>query len=498
MVEWSAFFRGAAQLISMGIVFVMFLGVFFGVLAGAIPGFTSAMAVAILLPFTYSMNPLEAMVFLSSTYAGATYGGSITAILLNAPGTPAAVATTFDGFEMTKQGRANEALGLAIGSSVVGGVFSYVLLLVAMYPIAAFAIKFGAPEMFLLALFGLTIIASLKEGSFVKALLAGLFGVLVSTVGIAPTGTIRATFGFTHLLDGVNQMPAIIGFLAFSELFNMLTKEFVTESSTKVERNLKQIVSATIKCLKSPKNLFRSCIIGTFIGAVPAAGASVASIVSYRQAKVGSKSPETFGKGNPDGVIAAESSNNASTGGAMMTMLALGIPGGGTTAMMLGALMLHGLQPGPNLFMHQMELVYGIIVALFLSQVVLYLAGLVFSYSLTGILNISTKVLVPVIAVLCIVGSFALKNSLFDAQIMFIFGLIGWVMKKYDYPPIAAVLGIILGPLADAQFIRTSIRYSGDYTIFFTRPISLGLIISILVLSLAPVIFRKYKKFKGN
>lgn len=494
MIEWSAFFNGATQLLSFEIFLVMVLGTFWGVLAGAIPGFTSAMSIAILLPVTYSMNPLTAMVFLASTYAGATYGGSITAILLNAPGTPGACATAFDGFEMTKQGKANEALGLAIGSSVVGGTFSYILLLVAMYPIAAFAIKFGAPEMFLLAVFGLTIIASLKEGSFIKAILAGLFGVLVSTVGISPVGTIRATFGFPNLLDGVNQMSAIIGFLAFSELLNMLTKDFVTEETAKVSRSLRKIVEGTIKCLKSPKNLFRSCIIGTLIGAVPAAGATVASFVSYRQAKAASKSPETFGKGNPDGVIAAESSNNASTGGAMITMLALGIPGGGTTAMMLGALMLHGLQPGPNLFMHQMEFVYAIIVALFLSQIVLYIAGLVFSYSLSGILKISTKVLVPTIAILCIIGSFALKNSIFDAQIMFLFGLVGWLMKKYDYPPIAVVLGIILGPMADAEFIRTSIRYGGDYLIFFKRPISLGLIVAIVLASLVPLFLKRYRK----
>ncbi|SFI03000.1 putative tricarboxylic transport membrane protein [Tindallia magadiensis] len=498
MIEWSAFLGGASQLMSFEIAMIITFGVFFGIIAGAIPGFSSAMAIAILLPVTYTMDALTAMVFLASNYAGSTYGGSIAAILLNAPGTPGAVATAFDGYEMTKQGKSSEALGLAIGSSVVGGVISYALLLVAMYPIAGFAIRFGAPEMFLLAVLGLTIIASMKQGSFAKAILAGLFGVLISAVGISPTGAVRATFGFTNLLDGVSQMPAIIGFLAFTELYSMINKEYVTSGSEKVERSYKEMLLGTVKCLKSPINLLRSSGIGTFIGAVPAAGATIASFISYNQAKLSSKEPDSFGKGNPDGVIAAESSNNASTGGAMITMLALGIPGGGTTAMMLGALMLHGLQPGPRLFMNQMEFVYAIIIALFLSQIVMYIGGIFFSYTLTGVLNVSTKILTPSIAILCIVGSFALSNSMFDARIMFVFGFLGWIMKKYDYPAIAVVLGIVLGPMADAHFIRTAIRYGGDYTVFFTRPISLALLISIVILSIAPLVMKKIREAKNQ
>jgi len=493
MIEWSAFFQGAELLLFWQVPLVMLAGVFFGILCGAIPGFSSSMAVAVLISVTYSMDPLVAMVFLASTYVGAIYGGSITAILLNAPGTPGAAATAFDGYEMTKKGKANEALGLALGSSCVGGTISYFLLLLAMYPIAAFAVKFGSSEMFLLAIFGLTIIGSLRSESFSKTLLAGLFGVFISTVGTAPTGGMRATFGIPWLMDGIPVIPSIIGFFAFSELFYMINKEFVTEDR-ETKRDIKEIIKGTLKPFRYPKNLIRSSLIGTFIGAVPAAGATVASFVSYNYAKQGSKNPSSFGKGNPEGVIACETSNNASTGGALTTMFALGIPGSGTTAMMLGALMLHGLQPGPRLFMYQMPLVYAIIIALFLSQIVMYVMGVGFSYSLSGILKVSTKILVPTIAVLCTVGSFALRNSLFDVGLMFTFGIIGWIMKENEYPTIAVVLGIILGPIADSELIRTAIRFRGDFLIFFKRPISIGLIIATVLMVLIPYLIKQKKK----
>jgi len=498
VVEWSAFFEGINCLLIWQVPFVIIFGIFFGILCGAIPGFSSAMAVAVLIPVTYPMGPMVAMIFLCSTYAGAIYGGSITAILLNAPGTPGAAATAFDGYEMTKQGKANQALGIALGGSCFGGIFSYFLLLFAMYPIAAFAVKFGSTEMFLVAVFGLTIIGSIRGETFAKSILAGLFGVLISTVGIAPNGAIRAHFGSTWLFDGIPIIPSIIGFLAFSELFSMIHKEFVTEDKELAKRDFKKLIQSTLIPFQYMKNLFRSSIIGSFIGAVPAAGATVASFLSYNQAKNSSKNPDSFGKGNPEGVLACETANNASTGGALITMFALGIPGSGTTAVMLGALMLHGLTPGPRLFMHQMELVYAIIVALFISQIVMYIIGLGFSYSLSGILKVSTKILVPVIAILCVIGSYALRFSIFDSFLMLIFGLLGLLMKKNGYPTIAIVLGIVLGPIADSEFIRASIRFRGDYTVFFKRPICIALIVAIILVSIVPAIIRHRRGITRN
>ena len=263
---------------------------------------------------------------------------------------------------------------------------------------------------------------------------------------------------------------------------------------TNAKRSIKEIVKGTLEPLKSPVNLFRSSLIGTFIGAVPAAGGTIASFISYNQAKQTSKNPDSFGKGNPEGVIASESSNNASTGGALITMFALGIPGSSTTAIMMSALMIQGLQPGPQLFMNQMPLVYAIIIALFLSQIVMWVAGIMFSYSLSGVLNVSTKILVPVISVLCMMGAFAIRKSMFDCVLVLIFGIIGYLMKKNGYPTIATVLGIILGPIADTNLIRTTIRFQGDYTVFLTRPICIGLLILTVVGVLVPIMVRKHRK----
>lgn len=493
MIEWTSFFAGAAQLLNWQAILLMIAGIFFGILCGAIPGFSASMAVVVVLPLTFSMEPLVAMVFLCSIYVAAVYGGSITAILINTPGTANSAATSFDGYPMTVQGRAGEALGLSIGASCIGGVISYGFMLILMYPIAAFAVKFGSAEMFLLAVFGLTIIGGISEGGLPKALMAGLFGVIVSTVGISPAGSIRGHFGSPWLLDGLPTVPTIIGFFALSEMFSMLNKDFVVEG-TNAKRSIKEIVKGTLEPLKSPVNLFRSSLIGTFIGAVPAAGGTIASFISYNQAKQTSKNPDSFGKGNPEGVIASESSNNASTGGALITMFALGIPGSSTTAIMMSALMIQGLQPGPQLFMNQMPLVYAIIIALFLSQIVMWVAGIMFSYSLSGVLNVSTKILVPVISVLCMMGAFAIRKSMFDCVLVLIFGIIGYLMKKNGYPTIATVLGIILGPIADTNLIRTTIRFQGDYTVFLTRPICIGLLILTVVGVLVPIMVRKHRK----
>ena len=498
MIDFSALLEGSLCLLSWNIFAAIVAGVFLGVVFGAIPGFTSSMGVAILIPITYVMPPLPAMVLLCSTYAGSVYGGSITAILINAPGTPASAATTFDGFPMTLQGKANEALGLAIIASVIGGAISYFLMLTLMYPIARFALAFGSPEMFMLAIFGLTIIGSVRKESFSKCFLAGLFGLLLSTVGISPTGSIRAYFGVVSLLGGMPIVPAIIGLLAFSELIDMATKEYITDTLklAKGKYKLKELIKGMVNVFKYPKTLIRASLIGTFIGAVPAAGGDIASLVAYNQEKQSSKDPSVFGQGASIGVIAAEAANNASTGGSLITMISLGIPGSGTTAIMLGALMLHGMRPGPGLFMEQMPLVYGIIISLFLSQLVLIIAGVSYSYTISEILRIPAKALAPTIAFLCIVGSFSIYYNLIDAQIMFAFGIVGYLMKKYGYPVVACVLGVILGPIADSELIRTYIRYRGDFTVFLTRPISLGLIIISLLSLVMPLILRRMRKNK--
>jgi len=496
MMDFGALQQGFSLLLNVNSVIFLFFGVFLGILCGAIPGLTTTTAVAILVPLTYAMGAMDALVFLACIYVAAMFGGSITAILINTPGTPAAASTAFDGYPMAKRGEAERALGLALGSSVLGGLFSYVFLLIAMWPIAYFAIRFGAPEMFLLAAMGLSIIAGLGKGSFWRAVLAGLFGVLIATFGISPTGMIRPHFGTPWMLNGAPQIPTMIGLLAFSELISMLSDSLNSTSADKgtSKRMGKEIVKGMVEPLKYRKTTLVSCIIGTFLGALPAAGASIAAFISYNQAKQTSKNPESFGTGTPEGIVAPETANSASTGGALATTLAFGIPGSGTTAVLISAMMLHGMIPGPRLFIDQMPVVYALIIALFVSQAVMIVMGVIFCKSMSGIINVSPNILAPTIAVLCVVGSFALRTSFFDVGFMIVFGIIGYFMKKGDYPVFATVLGLVLGRMSDENLIRTAIRFRYDFSVFLTRPISLVLVIFTVIMVLYPLVMSHMRK----
>lgn len=472
-------------------VYYIILGSFLGIIAGAIPGFTSSMAVVILLPMTFYMDSLNALIFLCAIYISCIYGGSLTAILLNTPGTPESSATTFDGYPMTKQGKASEAIGIAIGASVTGGLVSYIFLLLAMNPIARFALKFGPSELFLVAMFGISIIASMRGESLYKGLLAGAFGLLLGTIGIAPTGGWRSTFGNIYLADGIPLVPSIIGFFAMAELLNLVGREYITSKGTLEKRSLRKIFVSMKSIFRYPMTLLRSSIIGIIIGAIPAAGASVAAFTSYNEAKRYSKNSEKFGSGLPEGIIAAETANNASTGGALMTTFVLGIPGSTTTAVIMGAFIMHGLNPGPSLLRTESSLVYALIMSLFLSQVFMVIMSAFAGYSFAGLLVVPTSILVPVITILCALGSFSVRNTIFDMYIVLVFGILGWIMRHYGYPPIATVLGIILGPIADGELIRTYMRFGTDYyLVFFKRPINLVLIF-LIILSLLSPFFKK-------
>ena len=495
MINMEALQEGFFLLFTVSGIMFMLIGVFLGILIGAVPGLTTPTAIAILVPLTFPMDGTVALIFLASIYTAAMFGGSITAILINTPGTPSAAATAFDGHPMAKRGEAERALGIALGSSVIGGTFSYFFLLVAMAPIAYYAIRFGAPEMFLLAVMGLTCIAGLGKGSFWKALVAGLFGILISTFGISPTGVIRPHFDTPWLLGGAPQIPTMIGLLALSELFSMLHSSASPAEKDASKRTGREILKGTVEPFKYPKTSLVSCIIGTFVGALPAAGASIAAFLSYNQAKQMAKNPDSFGTGVPEGIVAPETANSASTGGALTTTLAFGIPGSGTMAVMMSAMMLHGMIPGPRLFVDQMPTVYAMIIALLICQPVMIIMGVFFCKQMSGIINMPARILVPCITILCVVGSFALRTSLFDVGFMIFIGIIGFFMKKSDYPVFATVLGLVLGQMTDSNLIRTAIRHRYDFTVFLTRPISLALVIFTAVMVLYPVL---RKKFKGK
>ena len=347
------FWNAAVALLDIQLLVFMFLGIFLGVIFGALPGLNAGIGIALMLPVTYTLSPLVSLVFLTSIYTGGVFGGSITAILLNVPGSPASVATTLDGNPMARSGEANEALGLALASSALGGLLGMIFLVLVLKPLAIFALRFGPAEIFLLVIFALTSIASLSEQNLLKGLAAGCFGLLLGTIGMSAAGTARFTFGNVYLLDGIPIIPALIGFLAVSELLAQLEKPD-TSLPEAGRLDFSKILSG---CLMAPKKffaLFRSSVIGIVIGAIPGVGATVGSLLSYDFARRTSKHPHTFGQGEPVGVVAAEAANNASEGGALATMLALGIPGGAATAILIGALTIQGIVPGPRLIIeHQ-------------------------------------------------------------------------------------------------------------------------------------------------
>lgn len=476
------------------------VGTIMGIIVGAIPGFTSSMATGILLPVTFALTPIHAMVFLISVYIATIYGGSITAILLNTPGAPESSATTFDGYKMTLKGQGCEALGISFCSSAIGGLISYIFMLFAMIPIAHMAVRIGPTEMFLITLMGVSILAVLSSSANVpKTLLSGFIGLLIGTIGMTPTGEWRATFGSIYLAEGIQEVPAIIGFFAMSEVFSMVGKEFIVKRDVVSKTSVRKIFKGMKMALRYPKTILSSSVLGMIIGAIPAAGGTVAAFTAYGMAKKSSKHGDEFGTGYPEGVVAPESSNNACTGGALMTTLALGVPGSSTCAILLGALSIQGLTPGPTLVRDQMPLVYVLIVAAILSQVVMLALAIGAGFGLTNLLNIPTKVLVPCITVFCVVGSFACRNAMFDVYLMFAFGIVGYLMKQFDFSLPGIVLGIVLGSIADNQLIR-SYQLFGSETIqaFFTRPISLVLVVVIVFSVVWPYVQNIRKRSAGK
>lgn len=467
-------------------------GVFWGIMFGAIPGFTGGVAMAVILPFTIPMPPLLALVLLLAIYTGSLWGGAVPAILLNTPGSPAAVCTTLDGYPMTRSGRASEALGISIMSSTLGGLIGIIALFFVIYPLGAFTLKFGPAEMFMVAVFGITIVASLAGKNFAKGLLAGAIGMLIGLIGISTTGADRVTFGVVELLDGVPIIPALIGLIAISELFVLTEQKFISGDSISEERPFQKVLAGCRTALRHYKLIIRSGLIGLGIGALPAAGGTVASIVSYNEARRLSADPDSYGRGNPAGIVAAEAANNASEGGSLATMLALGIPGSSGTAVLLGALILQGWIPGPRLFIDHADVIYGALLAEFLDLIVLMGMGIVFAVYGARVANIQTRILIPCVVVLTVLGAYVGRLIILDIWMLFGFGALGWLLKRHDYPTISVVLGIILGPLADGELVRIYQAFPEGIWIIFQRPISIGFVVLTVALSLWPL-YRRHR-----
>ncbi|MFC6614099.1 tripartite tricarboxylate transporter permease [Halopenitus salinus] len=458
------------------------VGVLIGIAMGAIPGMTATMTVAVLVSFTFGMNPTEGMMLLLGIYGGALFAGSIPAILIRTPGTPSAAATIFDGFPLSQQGKGGNAIGIATVASFVGGATSVVLITFISPQIAEFALRFRSPEYFALAFFGLTIIASVSGDSIAKGMITGLLGMFIATIGLDPTtGYPRFSFGIPVLTSGVQFIAVMIGLFGLAEAFNRY-REGLDEID--VEQDVSNIMPSMGDLTEIRNVVFSSSIIGTFIGALPGAGGDIASFVTYNEAKRWARNATPpFGEGNIRGVAAAEAGNNASTGGALVPTLTLGIPGDSVTAILIGALLVHGIRPGPGLFEQETGLVFSIFIGFFLVYVCILILGLLGAHMWVRIINFPPQYLWPVIIVLCVVGSFALRGGIFDVWTMALAGLLGFVIRMDDYPLAPMVLGLILGPIAE-QNLRRSLQLSdGSIDIFLASPIAMA-ILGLSVISL--------------
>jgi len=493
--------QAMTAIFSLNIMIYMFVGTVAGIIAAAIPGFTITMAVALTLPFTFGMSAIEGLATMIAVYVGGYSGGLISGILLGIPGTPASVPTVYDGYPMAKKGEPGRALSLGVWSSFFGGLMGAVLCIMFAVPLARFGLKFGPWEQFSLILFAMTMMGSLEGKSAIKGLMGGVFGLLLSTVGIDQvTAIVRFDFGSTHLVGGIEFLPMLIGFFALPQMMGgvMDLKKEMLENNAKEQVNIVSLqdikipwINSLIEIKNQWVNTLRSGFIGSFVGALPAAGGVTAVFLSYDQSKKLSKRSKEYGKGIPDGIIASEAANSAVAGGSLIPTIGLGIPGSAIAAIMLGALILHGITPGPLLLRDRPVLVYGVFIALIISNFIMLFVHRVALRYFIKVSQFRKEYLIPTVLVLCVVGTFALNNRPFDTFVFVVFGVIGYLLASCKVPLAPAILGLILGPLAETN-LRVALMTSRDVLLFFTRPISLVFII----LAIGSIVFSVYQMRK--
>lgn len=475
---------------------VVSVGTFLGLIFGAIPGLTSTLAIVLIMPVTFGMDPAAGLAMLTAIYIGGVSGGQISAILLNMPGTPASIATCFDGYPMAKKGLAGKALSYGIIASFVGGMLSLIALIIIAPILGKISLKFQTYEYFLLGVFGLTIVSSLTSKSLLYGIASAALGLMFATVGADPlSGVTRYTFGFTALDGGIGMLPAMIGLFVISEIFSQISEtesEFVFKSSVmdSMKVSFKEIIYHW-------KNLIRSSLIGIAIGILPGAGGTIANLLAYDQAKKYSKYPEKFGTGIPDGIVASESANNAVTGGAFVPMLTLGIPGNSVTAILMAGLLLHGLTPGPALFRDEIGVVYSIFASLFVSNIVMVILFYVFMIRFfKWALRIPKKILLPVVVLMAVAGTYNIRYSLNDLWVLAIFSGLGFVFRRIGFPISPMILGLILGPIMESALRTGMMRSGGSIMPFFTRPFSIGLIILTIVSVAFSGVYKRFEEGK--
>jgi len=488
------FLPALSALMDPAVLFSITAGTIVGIIVGAIPGLTATMAVALLIPVTFGMPPLVGLALMGGVYSGGMYGGAISSILLSTPGTPAAAATAFDGYPMTKQGKGGTALTVATWASFWGGIFSTVALLLMAPALAKFSLRFGPPEYFVLAIMGLSSIVTLTKGSMVKGLISGFLGLVLATIGMDPiSGYMRFSFNVVDLYDGIPFMPALIGLFSVSQILDLTAETHIVE-------DLNDTI-ASIKRSRLPKGLgptiTKGSIIGTIVGMLPGAGATIAAFISYNFAKQSSKDSDTFGKGNPKGVAASESANNGCVGGSLIPLLTLGIPGNSVAAALMGGLLIQGLIPGPELFSKYGAMTYGFILSLFLANIIFLVLGLYLAPYFAKVTSTPNALLIPGIAILSVIGSYAINNNMFDVWLMIGFGICGYFLEKGGFSTGALVLGLILGPIAELGFGQSLIMAAGSPMIFFERPLCILLWVITLLLMI-PAFAGNFKKAKNR
>jgi putative tricarboxylic transport membrane protein len=457
-----------------------FIGVLIGTLVGVLPGIGPVGAISILLPATFRMSPVPAIIMLAGIYYGAMYGGSTTSILVNIPGEAASVVTCLDGYEMAKQGRAGPALGIAAFGSFIAGTLGLIGLMLFATPLAEFALKFGPPEYFGIILLGLTLLTYLSHGSVIKAIMMGAFGLILSFIGLDPiNASPRMTFNILQLWDGIDMVPLAMGLFGISEvLIN------IEESATPqiLKTKIKNLFPSVLDWMQSKGAILRGSILGFFLGILPGGGAVISSFVSYSIEKRISKEPEKFGKGAIEGVAGPEAANNSATAGAFVPLFTLGIPANIVMALLFGALVIHGMRPGPFLLKDHPDLFWGVISSMYIGNAMLLVLNLPLIPLWVQVLKIPYRILFPLILLFCIIGSYSLKNSVFEVLLMFIFGIVGYLFRKFHYEAAPLILAFVLGPMFEANLRQSLTLSKGSFSIFFTRPIAVVTIILAIIL----------------
>ncbi|PST32281.1 tripartite tricarboxylate transporter permease [Enterocloster lavalensis] len=491
MAEWFSIFLSC---LTPGVLFYLMVGTVAGYVIGVLPGLSATMGVALLTPLTFWLPEEQGFAMLIGVFNAGVFSGGISAILINTPGTPASIATTFDGYEMTKQGKPGLALGLNTIFSCIGGWIGTLVLMLAAFPLAKFALKFGPAEFFALAIFGLTMMVSVSQQSIVKGLLTGFLGLLLSTIGTDPMlGMPRFTFNIAEIMDGISFIAVMIGMFGLGEvLFQMYNGE--NRGQAQKIQSLGRVLPTWEEFKRCIPGSVIGSIISVIVGAIPGTGGDIAGLIGWDQAKRMSKKPEEFGKGSPEGVAVTCLANNACLGGSLVTMMTLGVPGESISAVLLGSLMMYGMDPGPALFTENRSFVMTFMVLMMLAYVIIMVLGLATAKYSTALINLKKEIVWLTVIALCVIGSYAMNSSFVDVLIMAVSGLLGFFFRKLNFPLGPIILGLLLGRMAESNFRRALSLGGMSYKLFYTKPIS----VILLLLAVLAVVTPVYKNYKAK